>query len=282
MIHCENLYFGYTSYKLFKDLNFDIPKGCIVGLLGKNGEGKTTLMKLISGQLMPSRGELTTLGENPKDRNPSFLEQIFLVPEIVKVPNIKIKEYFERVSAFYQSYDKDLAYKVLEIFGINDQMKLNQISQGQQKKAVLTLAIAIKPKLLLMDEPTNGLDIPSKAAFRQILSEYISEDQTIIISTHQVRDLDQLIDRILILEQNSIVINEDIHTLSKSFDFIRVSEAEQREPIYTEGGALGQVGVYPSQDNLELTDFSIELFFNAMISNPEKMKEIIASRETKN
>lgn len=276
MIQCNDLKFSYSSKPLFCDnVSFEIPKGRIVGLLGKNGEGKTTLIKLISGQLLAKSGTLSVLGHNPKDRQPSFLENIFVVPEIVNVPSLKIKTYFESVSSFYPHFDKELCKKTMEIFDINEDMRLNSISQGQQKKAVLILAISLRPQLLLMDEPTNGLDIPSKSAFRQILSECIGEDQTVIISTHQVRDLEQLIDRIMILEKNKIAINEDLINLGKCFDFMNIKEAEGKTPIYSEGGPLGQVGVYDSEGE-SCTDFSIELFFNAMITNPEEMKNIIS------
>lgn len=274
MIHCKDLKFGYTSKLLFSDVSFDIPKGRIVGLLGKNGEGKTSLIKLISGQLLANFGDLSVIDHNPKDRKPSFLEKIFVVPEVVNVPNMKVKKYFESVAQFYPCFDKDLCHRVMEIFAIDGDMKLNSISQGQQKKAVLTLAICLRPQLLLMDEPTNGLDIPSKSAFRQIMSECIGEDQTVIISTHQVRDLEQLIDRIMILERNKVVINEDLVNLAKCFDFMNLNDANGKTPVYSEGSPLGQLGVFDS-DGDSSTDFSIELFFNAMVANPDGIKSIL-------
>lgn len=274
MIHCKDLKFGYSSKLLFGGISFDIPKGRIVGLLGKNGEGKTSLIKLISGQLLSSSGNMSVLDYDPKDRKVGFLEQIFVVPEIVNVPSMSIKKYFRSVTQFYPHFDTELCRNVMEIFDINENMKLNSISQGQQKKAVLTLAICLRPKLLLMDEPTNGLDIPSKSAFRQILSECIGEEQTVIISTHQVRDLEQLIDRIMILERNNIIVNEDLVTLGKCFDFMGVQEMQGRMPIYSEGSPLGLIGVFDS-DGDSSTDFSIELFFNAMITNPDGMKDIL-------
>lgn len=281
MVQFKNVNFGYSGNKLFNEMTFSLSAGSIVGLLGRNGEGKTTLMKLLSGQLFPSEGSIRVLGQDPVKRDPDLMEKIFMVPEVVSVPNIKIRDYFRIVSAFYASYDKNLSDELLKTFGLKEDMYLHQISQGQQKKAVLALSLAIKAKLLLMDEPTNGLDIPSKSSFRDILSDYIQPDQTIIISTHQVRDLEQLIDNILMLESNKIIVNESIDVLGKCFDFMRVSDVgSDRTPLYTEGSAINKVGVYDAKGE-SVSDFSIELFFNAMIANPEQIKNIITQTKTK-
>lgn len=281
MIRLSNLKFGYVSgLALFDKMDLEIEEGSIVGLFGRNGEGKSTLLKLLSGQLLRSSGNMEVIGFDPKERNPNFLEQIFVVPEIVNVPNVSIKEYFSVLSRFYPNYDESLAYKLLDTFGIDSKWKLNQVSQGQQKKAVLALAIALKPKLLLMDEPTNGLDIPSKSQFRQILSEIDMQGRSIIISTHQVRDLEQLIDHIVILEHNKIAVNESLQTLGRAFDFKKVMSNDDENLIYREYSALGDIGVY-AVDDMSETDFSIELFFNAIISNPNAMIEQIHRIKTK-
>ena len=267
MIHVQGLEFGYTrSRKVFRGLGLELGQGAITGLLGRNGEGKTTLLKLLTGQLLRQSGQLEVLGHDPKRRQVSFLQQVYLLPEEVAVPSISIAKFFEVNGAFYPNYDATMGRELLQIFSLSPEMNLKKISQGQKKKALIAFALALRVPLLLMDEPTNGLDIPSKSEFRRVLAQYTSEEQTIIISTHQVRDLEQIIDSVLVLEQGAIICQATVSEIASRLRFAPVQPGETSQPLYTEQSPLGLLGVFARGADEEAEDFSMELFFNALLA----------------
>lgn len=270
MIKISNLNYSYKrGVPLFKDLNLQLPQGTITGLLGKNGEGKTTMLKLLSGSLLPKSGNISVLFNDPSTRSFAVQQEIFLLPEIVQCPSVKVRRYLDMMASFYPTYDKEVEADAMRVFDLNDEMKLGKISQGQQKKVVITVALASRTPLLLMDEPTNSLDIPSKTAFRQLMAKYLNENQTVIISTHQVRDLESLIDRVVLMNNNEIVCNESIYELSQTFHFSQTDKVDG-QPLYTEQSPIGNVGMFLREKNSQDFDddyFSLELFFNGVISN---------------
>lgn len=276
MIQIQSITFGYKSNQtLFSELSLDIPRGSIVGLLGRNGEGKSTLMKLIAGQLHARAGMVTTLGSNARERQVEMLRQLYMLPEDIILPRMTIREYFGIISPLYPTYDAEMADQIIQEFDLQWEMNLGTISLGQKKKAAIALALSLRTPLLLLDEPTNGLDIPSKSTFRRLLAGYISEEQTVIISTHQVRDLEQLIDRIILLDHNRIVCNESVVRLTELFTFGKVTADNAARAIYREGGVMGEYGVWATEADREGYEFSMELFFNAMVSEPRAMQRIL-------
>lgn len=278
MVTVQQIAFGYKrSQTLFSSLSLEIPQGSIIGLLGRNGEGKSTLMKLITGQLHPRSGRVQTLGYEAPRRLVPMLQQVYMLAEDVVLPRMTVREYFDVLAPYYPTYDPALAEELITTFDLDWRMNTAQISLGQKKKVAIALALSLRTPLLLLDEPTNGLDIPSKSVFRRMLAKHIREEQTIIISTHQVRDLEQLIDRIVLLDSNRIVCNESIEHLSQLFSFGPVSEGTAHSAIYREPSVMGEYGVWASRDEDEMTDFSMELFFNAMVGAREGMQRIIGS-----
>ncbi len=286
MIQIENLNFSYKKgLKLkkksnsrsfsFKGLSLGIEKGTIVGLLGKNGEGKSSLLKLLSGQLIPQGGILTIDGFSPKERKVEFLRDIYLLPEEMFVPKLTIKEYFSIIVPFYPNYSQEIAEELMQEFELDWEMNLHDISQGQKKKALIALALSLRVSYLLMDEPTNALDIPSKSAFRRIVARYVTDEQTIIISTHQVRDLEQLIDRVIIMDHNQIICNCNVEDLSERLFFSPILEGKEDNLLYKEGGVLEEYGVYLKEPNFDEGEFSMELFFNAVISAKDKLLPLL-------
>ncbi len=272
MIKLEEVKFGYSrNHRLFTDMGFELPAGSITGLLGRNGEGKSTLMKLITGQLLPRGGKLEILGEDPTKRGVRLLSQLYYLPEEVQMPPISIREYFACYAPFYPTYDASVAESLIQEFDLKWDMNLGKLSLGQKKKASIAFALAIRVPLLLMDEPTNGLDIPSKSAFRRIVARYSNEEQTIIISTHQVRDLEQLIDRLLLMDGNRIICNETIAHITDKLSFAPVNTHNKHEALYTEGSIMGELGVFLRRANEAEGEFSMELFFNAIIAEKGKI-----------
>ncbi len=277
MINLTDIKFSYkSSQRLFEGLNLKLEKGKIVGLLGRNGEGKSTLMKLIIGQLIAKQGQVQTLGHLANKREAEFLQKVYILPEELELPNMKVGKYLNVFGSFYPTYDEALSHELVEIFGIKLDMNLKAMSLGQKKKAAIVLALALRTPLLLMDEPTNGLDIPSKSVFRRQLARLSNEEQTVIISTHQVRDLEQLIDHILLLDQNKIICNASLLDLSEKLDFLAIDQYSDRSKlIYAEQAIGAEYGVFASEDGMSESEFSMELFFNAMVSNAPMLLEQI-------
>ena len=275
MITLKELSFSYSRKKEVLDrINLEVGSGHICGLLGKNGEGKTTLLNLLSGQIFPDQGSCLVLEETPSERNARFLQQIFLLPEEISMPEVTAIEYIKMYAPFYPTFRDDICKACVESFEINLSDRLSKMSQGQRKKVAITLALAAHTPLLLMDEPTNGLDIPSKATFRRLVASLIDDNQTVIISTHQVRDLESLIDTVLILDQRQILLNKTLNEIGEKLYFGPLLPEEKA--LYSEPTPQGTIGV-TARDGKEETAVSLELLFNAAITYPKEIQRIINS-----
>jgi len=208
MITIHDLTFWYSKRKkVFENLDLELEAGHIYGLLGKNGAGKTTLLKLICGLSFPKSGKLEIDGQIPGKRTAGFLENIFFVPEEISLPSSSPEKFARLYGEFYPGFDAGQFREYLEKFEVNPDQNVAGMSHGQKRKALTAFALATNTRFLLLDEPTNGFDIPSKAAFRSLLASAFSEEKTIILSTHMVRDLESMIDRVLILEDHRIIQN---------------------------------------------------------------------------
>ena len=275
MITLKELSFSYSRKKEVLDrINLEVGSGHICGLLGKNGEGKTTLLNLLSGQIFPDQGSCLVLEEPPSERNARFLQQIFLLPEEISMPEVTAIEYIKMYAPFYPTFRDDICKACVESFEINLSDRLSKMSQGQRKKVAITLALAAHTPLLLMDEPTNGLDIPSKATFRRLVASLIDDNQTVIISTHQVRDLESLIDTVLILDQRQILLNKTLNEIGEKLYFGPLLPEEKA--LYSEPTPQGTIGVTAREDKEE-TAVSLELLFNAAITYPKEIQRIMNS-----
>lgn len=275
MITLKELSFSYSRKKEVLDrINLEVGSGHICGLLGKNGEGKTTLLNLLSGQIFPDQGSCLVLEETPSERNARFLQQIFLLPEEISMPEVTAIEYIKMYAPFYPTFRDDICKTCIESLEINISDRLSKMSQGQRKKVAITLALAAHTPLLLMDEPTNGLDIPSKATFRRLVASLIDDDQTVIISTHQVRDLESLIDTVLILDQRQILLNKTLNEIGEKLYFGPLLPEEKA--LYSEPTPQGTIGVTAREDKGE-TAVSLELLFNAAITYPKEIQRIMNS-----
>ena len=275
MITLKELSFSYSRKKEVLDrINLEVGSGHICGLLGKNGEGKTTLLNLLSGQIFPDQGSCLVLEETPSERNARFLQQIFLLPEKIPMRGVTAIEYIKMYAPFYPTFRDDICKACVESFEINLSDRLSKMSQGQRKKVAITLALAAHTPLLLMDEPTNGLDIPSKATFRRLVASLIDDNQTVIISTHQVRDLESLIDTVLILDQRQILLNKTLNEIGEKLYFGPLLPEEKA--LYSEPTPQGTIGV-TARDGKEETAVSLELLFNAAITYPKEIQRIMNS-----
>ena len=214
MIDISNVTFEYCKGKpVLKDFSLSFPQGGVYGLLGKNGTGKSTLLYLISGLLRPRHGEVRVDGMLSANRQPEMLREIFLVPEEYDLPSVSLKSYTRALKSFYPRFSDELLRKCIEVFDLEMDMQLGTLSMGQKKKVYMCVALATGTRVLLMDEPTNGLDILSKSQFRKAVVQGMDEDKTVLVSTHQVHDVERLLDHVTIINGNQVLmhgpLNED-------------------------------------------------------------------------
>ncbi|MFI3285712.1 MAG: ABC transporter ATP-binding protein [Rikenellaceae bacterium] len=266
MLDVKKLEYSYTrSSSLFRELTMSLKSNRIYGLLGKNGAGKTTLLRLMCGLLTPCSGRIMLYGESVSKREVPTLQRIFFLPEEFSLPPLSPMRYAEFYGKFYPKFNKQQFGELLAQFNVELNIKMNKMSFGQKKKAMISFALACNTDLLVLDEPTNGLDIPSKSSFRSIVSAHANEQRSIIISTHQVRDLDQLIDSVVILDESEILLNESLDNVAQKLQFRSVERDE--EVLYRELSPRGTVGVVANTpDNQEETPVDLELLFNATVA----------------
>lgn len=306
MIKIENLKFSYGSKSIFEGVSTELKPGMIYGLLGQNGVGKTTLLKLLAGLLKPQEGSCTieipqsgaaqqggTQRQSgaaqqggterqcgaaqparliPHRRRPDFLEKVFYLPEDVVAPGVKIETYVKNTCSFYPNFSYEKFARIADEFKVETDCKFNKLSFGQQKKAFIAMALSMGTEVLLLDEPSNGLDIPSKIALRKSIAENITEEQTVIISTHQVKDLESIIDPIIILDHKGVLLNRSVEEISERLHF-SLSANECKEALYSQQQFNGFLTI---KENLngEETKPDLEALFNCCLSNKERIKEL--------
>lgn len=280
MININELDFHYKRGQLlFNSLDLQLESGNIYGLLGRNGAGKTTLLKLISGLLFPKRGSVKTLGYESEERNANMLQDLFYIQEEIYLPQLSVRSFQTIYSPFYPHFNEDRFYELISEFELNPEMKTDGMSYGQKKKVILSFGIASNSKVLVFDEPTNGLDIPSKAQFRKLLASSITDDRLFLVSTHQVRDMNNLIDPIIILEQGKIVFNQDAYSISQALSFENsYGSSEPQDALFSERIPGGYQVVRENLGGGE-SEIDLEALFNTVVLNKERVKEIF--RESK-
>jgi ABC-2 type transport system ATP-binding protein len=275
MIQIKNLSFDYGKRKtVFRNLNLTLTEGNVYGLLGKNGSGKSSLLRNMAGLLFPSQGTCVVNGHTAKDRQPAFLQELFFLPEEFHTPPVKISSFVDTYSPFYPNFSKSQFHDYLKEFQLSENDKFTELSLGQKKKALIGFALSTNTKVLLMDEPTNGLDIPSKSQFRKIIASVATENRIIVISTHQVRDLESLIDPIIILDNSAVLLHADTGEISQKLCFKNVSTVSNHETVlYSEHSIKGFAIVTENTEN-EDTKADLELLFNATLNQQAKIKEL--------
>jgi ABC-2 type transport system ATP-binding protein len=275
MIEIQNLSFGYNRKKLlYKNLQLSLASGNIYGLLGKNGAGKSTLLKNMIGLLFPTSGSITVNGFTPRKRQPSFLETIYFIPEEVHVPPLSIKRYINLFAPFYPAFNKEQLFTYLEKLDVETTDKLTTLSFGQQKKFIIAFALACNTRLLLLDEPTNGLDIPSKKRFRKLIASVMHEDRMIFISTHQIRDLDNMIDQVIIVDNGDLLLNASVATIGEKLCFKTVDAIADNMPVLYEEDTLKGKSIVAENTRQEDSKVNLEHLFNAVIENAAITKAI--------
>ena len=297
MITINNLDFSYKNVAVFKNISLEFKEGNVYGLLGENGVGKTTMLKIVSGLQFPKNGTCVVDDFIPSERNPYFLQNIFYLPEEVITEDTTPEKFINKIGVFYPRYDHAYFMNLMKELEVDPSRKFNAMSYGQKKKSLLACALSLRTDYLLLDEPTNGLDIPSKALFRKVILQHcVSTDladshvsacgqnstsdtcggrvPTIIISTHQVKDVENLIDPIVILDHEDVLLNATFEEISSKLYFDYGSEKSD-EALYTEMIPGGYINVLQNKYGME-SKVNVEALFNAVRNNKKVIREIFA------
>jgi ABC-2 type transport system ATP-binding protein len=279
MIDIKNLGFGYghTGTPLFQDLSVHLSAGTICGMLGANGAGKSTLLKLLAGLIFPGQGRCEVLGYAPGDRLPEFLADIFLLPEEIFVAPVTPATYARRYGALYPRFDHQAYDKLLGDFALPIDRKVTTFSYGQKKKFLLAFGIATNARLLIMDEPTNGLDIPGKSEFRRALIGHFTPERSILISTHQVHDLQGLIDSVIVIAGGRILLNSTLDALTTRLQM----QLEQRVPddaLYAHETLEGFRVIRENTSGIE-AELDLETLFGFATTGSTRLQQVLAGAQ---
>ncbi len=281
MIQIENLSFNYYRKKepIIRGLNLTFEPGLVYGLLGPNGAGKSTLLYLISGLLTPTSGSIKMDGVITRRRLPSILSEIFIVPEEFELPPITLSNYVKLNAPYYPHFSNDDMKRHLATFGMDDDPNLGKLSMGQKKKVFMAFALACNTKVLLMDEPTNGLDIPGKSAFRRFIASNMNDDRIVIISTHQVRDIDNLLDHIVMLNENKLICSSSINDITSHLAFLSLRDNQAVDGILFSQATLEGNQVILENDGSMDTRLDLELLFQFALEDGVKLNNILSKNE---
>ena len=276
MIQIDHLDFGYpgSKHQVFGDFSLTLHESNIYGLFGKNGTGKSTLLYLLCGLLRAKRGTILVDGKAAGKRQPDMLRDIFLIPEEFELPNVKLSTYVDINRGFYPLFSQQVLDSCLRDFELPISLRLGELSMGQKKKVYMSFALATGTRLLLMDEPTNGLDIPSKSLFRKVVAKNMTDDRTLIISTHQVHDVESLIDHVVVSNQSQLLLDASVSDICDRYTFgYRPASAMDDSVLYAEPTLQGNAVVARRSEGDPETPLNLELLFNALVSEGSKLHD---------
>jgi ABC-2 type transport system ATP-binding protein len=280
MVQINEINFSYNKKAgdLFSDFSLNLEAGNVYGLLGKNGAGKSTLIYLMTGLLTPKSGEVLFDGENVRRRLPKTMSDIFLVPEEFELPRLSIKQYVSLNSPFYPRFSMEDMLRYLDIFEMGGDLdvKLHALSMGQKKKVFMAFAFATNTRVLIMDEPTNGLDIPSKSQFRKLVTTGMTDDKLMLISTHQVRDISDILDHVTIIDQSRVLLNAGFADIMSKVAFRPLQEGDH--PLFVLQSPFGPLGAVRAQEGEE-TKVDLEMLFNATLQNPDAINQLFTTQK---
>lgn len=266
MIELNDIKFSYTKKgsPALDGITAVIPPGIHL-LAGENGAGKTTLLHLIGGLAKPTQGTCTIDGTSCSGETPEDMKRVFLLEENQFFPGGTINKFAEMHSHFYPGFSKELFQSNLEAFGLSGDEKFSKLSLGNRKKSQLAYVLSLGIDVLLLDEPTNALDIQGRDTFRRILASSLRDDQTVLISTHSVTDLENLYDGAVILTRSRLLLAATEDALSSRLSF-EVSRVPQEDAIYSEIQVGRVMNILPVIEGEEPTRVNWRLLYLALNS----------------
>lgn len=268
MLRLENISFRYLrgNAPVIDGVDLTLSPGHIYGLLGRNGAGKSTLLYIMSGLLRPDGGRVSLDGDDVTLRRPSTLSDIFLVPEEFDLPSTRLETFVRLNAPFYPRFSEEVLAKCLDDFELDRDLHLGRLSMGQKKRVFMSFALATQTRLILLDEPTNGLDIPAKSLFRKTVARNLAEDATMVVSTHQVRDIDVLLDHIIMTDKGKIVFDHAVSEIAERLAFAEVPISDTTVcPLFEQPSIHGRSVVMANLSGHE-TPLNLELLFNAILA----------------
>lgn len=278
MLTIKDLSFSYSRKRppVLSHFNLQVNAGEICGLLGPNGSGKSTLLYLISGLLTPGAGSIDFKGMSPRHRAVELLNDMFIVPEEFNLPSVKLDDYLKVNAPFYPRFSRKDLETHLDIFGLPADVHLGRLSMGQKKKVFMSFALACNTSLLLMDEPTNGLDIPGKRSFRQSVVREMNDERTIIISTHQVHDVERILDHVTIIEsERGVLLDSSIAAVTDRLRFAYTDRRDLIESALIAVPAPGGANVILAPDgDMPETEVNLESLFELAQQRPDVIARI--------
>ena len=277
MMTIDHLSFGYSKRKkrIFDDFSLNLQEGNVYGLLGKNGAGKSTLLYLMTGLLTPAAGEVRLNGVDVRRRLPETLSDFYLIPEEFDLPDYSLEKYVRLYAPFYPKFDHENLRNNLQMFGLAEDLKLGELSMGQKKKVLFCFALATRTSWLILDEPTNGMDIPGKSQFRKLLIREMDERRGVVISTHQVKDVEQTLDHIVIIEKGTALVNASSTDICRKLYFTpSANEEEARRAYFAQPSPHGYSAMLPNPDGMD-SEMDIELLFNGALAHPETLGPLL-------
>jgi len=211
LLECKNLCKSYDDKQVLKDINLKIPRGKIIGLLGKNGTGKTTLIKLINNLLTPTSGEILINGKNPGTESKEIIsylpERTYLDREMTVKDAIK---YFEE---FYKNFDSQKAIKLLKDLDLDINTKISKMSKGMQEKLQLILVMSRNAELYILDEPLGGVDPATRDYISDTILTNFCDGASVIISTHLIADIERILDEVIFIDKGEIIVTSSADEL---------------------------------------------------------------------
>lgn len=232
VIKTNNLNKTYGKKKAVEDFTIELESGKVYGLLGRNGAGKTTILKMISGLILPSSGELEVFGGNPFE-NANILEKICLVLETqLWSTNEKVTNVFKICSEVYPNWDMEYAGKLLKKFNLDKSKKIKQLSRGMVSSVFIVVGLASKAELTIFDEPTLGLDAAIREMFyNEIINEAQDSERTFILSTHLIEEVHRLFEEVIIVDQGKLKTYQPLETLRRSGYYVSGKEQDVIEAV---------------------------------------------------
>ena len=268
MIDIQNISFGYDrkKAKVVDGFSLHLEQNCIYGLLGLTGMGKSTSLYLLTGVLRPEDGCILVDGMDTRKRKTEMLQQMYIVPETFELPRMRFMDFVETYRPFYPGFSMEVLEWCMEEFQLPLTCNIQELSMGEKKTVMMSFALATGTRYLLMDEPTNGLDLPSKRQFRRVIASNMNEERTIVIATHQLHDVEQLLDHVLILKDSRLLLNRSVAELSDKYSFglLPMGLADE-DIVYAERNVQGDVGIWLRQADDAETSVELETLFNAAV-----------------
>lgn len=281
MLKVDNLTFSYRRKKqpTLDGFSLSLHEGGVYGLLGSNGAGKSTLLYLICGLLTPEKGSVTLDGSDTRLRLPSVMSEIMLVPEETVLPSLKLGDFVKINAPFYPNFSVDDMLRHLKTFEMTEDCNLGELSMGQKKKIMLCFAMACNTKVLLMDEPTNGLDIPGKSAFRRFVAESMRDDRIFVISTHQVRDVSQILDHILIVNNSKVLFDRQVSEIQSRLRFEDTADKAVADSALYSARSIGGASVIVPNTEGDDSEINLETLFDFAIQNPDRLNSVFSEKQ---